>query len=364
MLIIILAGLFVFLLGWAAVELVGAIADVPTGLAAIPTPVLPDFSAIPMVLTGAIAAAVVGLAEASGVGSAYPNMDGSKSDMSRDFSAQGLGNIVGAFFQTMPAGGSLSRTGINESGGGQSRWSGVYAGLLLLGVVMIFGNLAEYIPMSSLAAMLIVIGFEVMVKEGRELAESWKLDKRNASVAGLVVVIAVFEDLTVAIFAGVILSLLLYAFEVSSKFKIVELKPVGDGVWDQDALPEALTDAEAVVLDLTGSIYFTSVYSFDELLPDPSSATNAAIILRMRGREAHSLTLVEWLEKYSCDMHAAGNLLLLSDVEDQMMKALETTAVSEVIGADNIFRSTKRLGESTKNALDRARAWIEGNIQR
>ena len=70
MLIIILSSLFVLLVGWASVELVGDLADVPSGLEALPKPVLPDFSAIPLLIGGAIAAAVVGLAEGSGAGAA------------------------------------------------------------------------------------------------------------------------------------------------------------------------------------------------------------------------------------------------------------------------------------------------------
>jgi len=120
-LIIILSTIFVVIVGWATVELVGDIADVPSGVAALPRPVLPDFSAIPALMTAGIAAAIVGLAESSGVGSSYPNPDESKSDMSQDFSSQGLGNLVGSFFQAMPAGGSLSRTGINASGGARTR---------------------------------------------------------------------------------------------------------------------------------------------------------------------------------------------------------------------------------------------------
>jgi len=130
-LIIVLSALFVLLVGWASVELVGDIADVPSGLEALPKPVLPDLSSIPLLIGGAIAAAVVGLAEGSGAGAAYPNPDGSKSDLSRDFSAQGLGNMVGSFFQAMPAGASLSRTGVNTGGGARTRWSGVFAGILL-----------------------------------------------------------------------------------------------------------------------------------------------------------------------------------------------------------------------------------------
>jgi len=211
-LIILLATLSVFLVGWDEVELVGDIAAVPSGLAALPKPALPDFRLIPSLLGGALAAAVVGLAESSGIGAAFPNPDGSRANMSRDFTSQGLANLAGSFFQGMPASGSLSRTGINVSGGAKSRWAGAYGGLLLAVVLVLFGRYAELILMSGLAALLIVIGFEVMFQEGRELAAAWKVSRLNTVVAMITILVGVSVDLTAVIFAGVVLSLLLYAF--------------------------------------------------------------------------------------------------------------------------------------------------------
>ena len=228
-LIIFLSSAFVFLVGWATVELVGDIADVPRGLAALPTPVLPDFSLIPALMTAAIAAAVVGLAESSGVGASYPNPDESKSDMSQDFSAQGLGNLVGSFFQAMPAGGSLSRTGVNASGGARTRWAGIYAGLLLALVLVLIGDLAELIPMTGLAALLIVIGSAIMIKESRILRESWRVERVATMIAVVVIIIAGFDDLVVAIFVGVGLSLLLFTFKAASKTKAVRILRREDG---------------------------------------------------------------------------------------------------------------------------------------
>jgi SulP family sulfate permease len=167
-LVILLSSIFVLIVGWSSVVLVGDIAEVPSGLEAVPKPVLPDLSLIPALLAGAVAAAVVGLAEGSGVGSAYPNPDGTKSNMSRDFTAQGLGNMLGSFFQAMPAGASLSRSGLNVSGGAKTRWAGVYSGILLLVTVILFGSYTELIPMAGLAGLLIVIGFGIMVRESRD----------------------------------------------------------------------------------------------------------------------------------------------------------------------------------------------------
>jgi SulP family sulfate permease len=112
----------------------------------------------------------------------------------------------------MPASGSLSRTGINVSGGAKSRWAGAYGGLLLAVVLVLFGRYAELILMSGLAALLIVIGFEVMFQEGRELAAAWKVSRLNTVVAMITILVGVSVDLTAVIFAGVVLSLLLYAF--------------------------------------------------------------------------------------------------------------------------------------------------------
>jgi SulP family sulfate permease len=68
---------FVALAGWGMVQVVGDIAQVPHGLSALPKPMLPDFEAVPLLLSGAFAATVVALAESSGAGAAYPSPDGS-----------------------------------------------------------------------------------------------------------------------------------------------------------------------------------------------------------------------------------------------------------------------------------------------
>lgn len=161
-LIIVIGAAVVLILTLDLVEVVGNFANIPR---TIPTPVLPDLTLLPVLAAGAVAAGIVGLAESSGVGSAYPNPSGRRSNMSRDFGGQGLGNLAGSFFQAMPAGGSLSRTGVNMSGGATSRWAGVFAGALMIVLVLLFGPLAELIPMTYLAALLIVIGFEVTRRE-------------------------------------------------------------------------------------------------------------------------------------------------------------------------------------------------------
>ena len=79
-------------------------------------------------------------------GMAYANPDGSRANTSRDFIGQGLGNLIGSFFQSMGTGGSLSRTGISVGAVASSRWGGIFAGLWLALIVLLFGKLAEIVP--------------------------------------------------------------------------------------------------------------------------------------------------------------------------------------------------------------------------
>jgi SulP family sulfate permease len=357
--ILLLATLFAVLSGWQEVELVGDISSVPSGLAALPRPVLPDLSLVPALLGGAVAAVVVGLAESSGAGAAYPNPDGSRSDMSGDFIGQGLGNFAGSFFQAMPAGGSLSRTGLNASSGARSRWSGVYSGMLIAITLVLFGRYAELIPMSGLAALLIVIGFEMMLKQGRELREAWQISRLNTVVAILVIVFGVFTDLTRAIFAGVFLSLLLYAFVSANQIKVVMLRQRDRGEWEESSLPEDIPSDQATVIQLRGNAYFASVYSFDELLPTPEDFSNAVIVLRARERNIASLTGLNWFEQYAVKLRESGNLFMISDVEPELMETLEKTESVQVIGEENIFLEEPGVFASTEKALSAAQAWIE-----
>ena len=356
-LIIVVGAVVVLVLSLETVEIVGDIADIPR---ALPTPVLPDLSLFPLLAAGAVAATIVGLAESSGVGSAYPNPSGRRSNMSRDFSGQGLGNLAGSFFQAMPAGGSLSRTGVNVSGGATSRWAGVSAGVLMMLLVLLLGPLAELIPMTTLAALLIVIGFEVMRHEAPGMIESWKISELRSVAMVAVVIVGVLDDLTVAIFVGVGLSLGIYVYESATGARSYELFPV-EGRLEERPVREKLASNEIAIMQLRGNIYFASVYSFDEFLPDPSGARNSVVIMRERDRDTVNLTAIEWLEKHAKAYREQGNRMMFSGLSEDTVQLYRELGVLEEIGEENVFIKKSQLGAATREAYEAAKAWIEEN---
>ena len=144
---LVLASALVNLLRLPSVELVRDIATIPNGLPAV---MLPDPTMMPRLALGSLSVALVALTQGAGIGTAVPNPDGSRANQSRDFIGQGVGNLVGSFFQSLATGGSLSRTGINVGAGAKTRMAGVFSGLWLILIVVLMGSLAEAAEMGNL----------------------------------------------------------------------------------------------------------------------------------------------------------------------------------------------------------------------
>ena len=84
----------------------------------------------------AIACTVLSLVESSAVGRSIANETGQRLNTSVEFAGQGLANIVAAFSGAYPTSGSLSRSALNHQAGGETRMSGVFAGLMMILVLL------------------------------------------------------------------------------------------------------------------------------------------------------------------------------------------------------------------------------------
>jgi SulP family sulfate permease len=161
----------VALLGLTTVKLTGSIAPI-SGV--LPKPVLPNPMLIPDLILPALAILILTSIQTVGVGSAYPNPDGKRTNRSKNFSAQGLANIGGSIFTALPAGGSFTRTGVNIESGGKTRWSGVFSGIFVIVIFLLIPQMFEKVPMSGLAAILIALGATIVINEWNNIVLAWK----------------------------------------------------------------------------------------------------------------------------------------------------------------------------------------------
>ena len=351
---IVIPSVLVALFSLNNVEIVRDVGEIPRG---IPTPSLPGLSDMSLdVITGALAVAVVILVQGAGVSQSVPNPDGSRRSTSRDFIAQGVGNIASGFFRGLPVGGSLSATALNVIYRGQTRWSVVFAGVWMALVVMLIPGLVSYIAMPALGALLIIAGASSI--KLREISAIWSLgwSPRIASISTFLA--ALFLSIQAAVAIGVVLSALLYVSRSSTDISLVELVKRPDGQIEEREPPKRLVSNTVTVLDVYGRLFYAGAHTLERLLPAPHGAQNPVVILRLRGLTAAGATLLEVLSNYADKLEAADGRLYLSGISEHVHDQIIRTGKLHLSGPVQAYGATSIRGQSTRAAVADAQTWL------
>lgn len=343
------------------VETVGDIAAIPN---ALPPFVLPNFAAIPELLAGGLAVALVGLAQAAGISAAVPNPDKSRPSTSGDFSAQGAANIAGSLFGALPTGGSLSRTGVAVSAGAQTRWAGIFAGIWLAALVLIAGSLAELIPMPVIGGLILVIGGELVAGRWADI----KLVMRTApwsAVAMVVTFLATTQlPLHTAILIGAITSLVLYCVKASQSANLIALKPRADGGWDRAEVPEKCASKDVTVLHYAGVGLFAEVPRIAEEWPSATDTSDAVVVLSLAGLpDVPSSKVIHALRDWATALRGNGGKLIIAGVSEDTAKVMERGGITDLVGGDWVIPQTTEVFGALDDAVERGRQWIAGKAQ-
>ena len=336
------------------VAIVGDIAAIPAGL---PAPVIPDITLAPGLLVPALALAIIGLVMAVGVTETTPEPDGTLSDVNRDFSGQGVTNILASFFQCAPADGSLSATALNVAAGAETRAANLISGVIVGAVILVAGPLAELIPLPALAGILILIGIE-LIYQPREITCIWKYSRPGRWGMVATFISTQVLPLQYSIYVGVLLSLVIYLVTSTREATVVRLVPVEGGMFREVPVPDRLSAGEITILSIYGSVYFATLRAIERSLPSPERAKGAVVILVLRGRTEIGIGLFRMLERYARQDRAQGSRLILAEVEPRLIAGLEESGAAASIGRENIFLATPIIGESLQEAIRAGEALV------
>ncbi len=333
-------------------------ATIPTGLAALPIPsvsTLPDPSMIPTLLLGSFSVAVVALAQGAGIRPAFPNPDGSRSSSSRDFLGQGLGNVAGAFFQSTPTGGSLSRTAVSADGGSTSRVAGYVAAATVVILVVVFGTVVGQIPEAVIGGLLFVIGVELVMGRMPDARLAWRTGTTSRALFAITLVLTLTVPLQWAIVGGAILSLL--AFVGSSGSHVDLRRATRDELgWRlSDDIPSTLSPDQPVVLQYGGPNFFADVAGFADQLPEPDPTAPGVLVIDIGALEHFSSTTLKNLGKIHAKFAAGRSGLVLTGVEPNAREVMARTGLLKQLGEQNVLPSDPHIGASLDAGVRRGR---------
>ena len=178
----------------------------------VPPARLPSFSASSVldVLPAALSFTLLGAVESLLSAKVADGMTGRKHRYNMEIVAQGVANVASAIFDGISVTGTIARTATNIRAGACSPISGIGHAVFILVFMLVAGPLASFIPLSTLAGVLVVVCWNMAEKEDfLLLLRDW----RGASVLMATFGLTLIEDLTVGIIAGCMLAATLAIFD-------------------------------------------------------------------------------------------------------------------------------------------------------
>ena len=167
----------------------------------------PDFTAFrrPATYSVAFTIAIVASLETLLSVEAVDNLDSQKrhTPPNRELLAQGVGNLVSGLLGGLPITAVIVRSSANIAAGGQSRLSAFIHGLLLLISLLVLGSILNMIPLSALAAVLLLVGFK-LTKPALYRAQ-WRLGWAQFGPFIITILAVLFTDLLKGVSIGLVL---------------------------------------------------------------------------------------------------------------------------------------------------------------
>jgi SulP family sulfate permease len=227
-------------------------------------------------------------------------------------------------------------------------------------VILLFGGIIELVAMPSLAALLMVVGVgTIKPSQIKSVAKTGAVPLTVMSITfGLTLVI----PLQYAVLVGVGISVILFVIRQSTRLVTKRLVFYDDGrVEEVEPLQEVPADS-VTVLQPYGALFFATASTLLDQMPTVTERSrNSVVILRVRGADDAGATLIDVLQTYAASLRAVDSKLVLVTDNERVIRQLRVTGATDVIGTQNVYRSSAFIGETTRRAYDDAHAWVESN---
>lgn len=293
---------------------------------------------INQLLPSAFTIAVLGAIESLLSATVADGITGTRTNSNTELIGQGLANITVPFFGGIPVTGAIARTMTNITNGGRTPIAGVVHALVLLLIFLFLMPLINYVPMATLAAVLIVVAYNM--SGWRTVRGIFKNPKSDISVLLVTFFLTVIFDLTIAIEIGLLLAVVLFLRRVMENTSIKvysDQLDVAEGTDLSDDHHEVLDVARGVeVYEIDGPFFFGVATKFDELMRNAGTETPIVRIIRMRRVPFIDSTGLHNLEILINSSQKEGIQIVLSGVIPSVKAVLENAGIDKLIGDENI----------------------------
>ncbi|KKO52142.1 sulfate permease [Paenibacillus sp. DMB20] len=286
---------------------VGDLGNITQSLPSFLIPAVPfNFETLGIIFPYSLALAVVGLLESLLTASIVDDMTDTDSDKNREARGQGIANIVNGFFGGMAGCAMIGQSVINVKSGGRGRLSTFVAGMFLMFLILVLGDLVVQIPMPVLVGIMIMVS--VGTFDWSSFTYLRKAPKGDAVVMLTTVMIVVFtHDLSKGVLAGVVLSAIFFVAKIS-KLEVFERR-----------------EHDMAVFEVRGPLFFASVEGFVEAFD--FSSENTRILIDFSGSHVWDDSAVGAIDKVVLKYRENHNEVTIKGLNSPSQKIVDRVAV-------------------------------------
>lgn len=285
---------------------------------------------------GSLAIALLGLVEALSIAKALAARSREPFDYNRQCLAEGIANLGGGLFQCMPGSGSLTRSAINYHAGSTTRMSGIFSALAVALTVLMFAPLAQHIPQPALAGVILWTAWRIVDRP--RFLFCLRATRFDAMLTLATAASAVLLSIEFSILIGVFLSFLFFVPR-ASRLRAAELTAARDRVVRERAPDDPACD-RLIILSIEGQLFFGAAAELEAIFADVKARAKAGvrvIVLRLKRAHNSDMVCLEHLQHFLRDMQAAGVVVLLCGVREELLEAMARLGFAEWLPDDRVF---------------------------
>lgn len=265
-------------------------------------------------------------------------MTNSKHNSNRELLGQGIANIVTPLFGGIPATGAIARTATNIKSGAYSPMSGIIHGIFVLVTLLLLAPYASYIPLASMAPVLMVVAWNM--SERKQFAHVLRMKSGDSLVLLTTFLLTVFTSITIAVMVGIVLAIVLFAKRMSSMLVISKVFPDETQREEREklrALEELKAYPDISVYTIEGPLFFGAAQVFEQRVLKTINYKPKVLILDM-GRvpfmdstgATHFKNIMEHFQKHE-------GIILVTGVVPSLKETLKKSGLYDDIGGGNFF---------------------------
>jgi len=303
----------------------------------IPAPSIPDLSLnmVRELFMSAVAIALLGCIESLLSAVVADGMIGGNHRSNMELVGQGVANIGSALFGGIPVTGAIARTAANVKNGGRTPVAGMVHAVTLFFMMLILMPYVKYIPMASLAGILIVVAYNM--GEWDEFKSLKSAPKSDCLVFLTTFSLTIVFDLIVAIEIGMVLAAFLFMKRMADVTKCDYISGRDRGLHDSFGhFMGKKTSSEIDVYEVTGPFFFGAADKFIKVIKSVQQAPKV-LILKLTHVPVIDATGYAALLRFQeiCDKHKIQ--LLVVGLQDDPLETLEKYGFIDLVGREHVY---------------------------